>query len=173
MHPLLNGPERPMLESFLEAARERVLEGLDDLTDPQATALPIPSCELSILGVVKHLARVEDMWFHEKYALQPAVEPWASMPGEPDWDFHSARHETIDGVRTLYLAACDRSRAVAARHELDDETTRISFNTGTPSLRRIFLHVHQETVHHLGHLDLLRDAVVGTRNSANGSGRDR
>jgi hypothetical protein len=59
-----------------------------------------------------------------------------------------------------YEAACARSRAAAATFDsLDGVAAVISFGKQPVNLRWILLGVTTETAWHLGHLDLLRDAL--------------
>jgi hypothetical protein len=60
----------------------------------------------------------------------------------------------------LYLAACDRSRSVAAEAaDLEATAALPSFGKGPVSLRWLYLHMIEETAQHRGHLDLLLDAI--------------
>jgi len=66
-------------------------------------------------------------------------------------------------VRDLYRAACDRSRAAAARCvSLDTLAAVPSFGRGPVSLRWITVHMIEETARHAGHVDLLRDALFAS-----------
>lgn len=160
--PDVSAGERATLEQFLDFHRRAVLDMIDGVGDDAAAALPLPATNLTIGGVVKHLSRVEDLWFQKKFRGVPLPEPWASAPldTEPDWDFNSSRHDSIGDIRALYTAACDRSRSAAAMSpSLDRLADQPSFGAGPVSLRWIFVHMIEETAQHRGHLDLLRDAL--------------
>ena len=132
------------------------------LAEPLASGRLLPSTDLTIKGIVKHLARAEDLWFHRKLLGRDWSEPWASAPfdDDPDWDFHSAVLDSIDAVRDLYVAACARSRdAAAGISDLGTPAAAISFGVSPVNLRWIFVHMIEETAQHAGHLDLLRDAA--------------
>ncbi|MGZ4758076.1 MAG: mycothiol transferase, partial [Acidimicrobiales bacterium] len=120
---------------------------------------------LTLAGLIKHLALVEDTWFVERMDGRPRPEPWLSAPfdDDPDWDFHSATDDTPDELLALYRAACDRSRAVVAGH---DDLGALSVAQGRGdeghfSLRWILLHMIEETARHNGHADLLRESIDG------------
>ena len=118
---------------------------------------------MTIGGVVKHLSRVEDLWFQKKLLGVAMPEPWASAPldAEPDWDFTSARRDSVEQLRGLYVAACQRSRSTADRfRHLGSLAAQPSFGAGPVSLRWIFMHMIEETAQHRGHLDLLRNALT-------------
>ncbi|MGZ0147894.1 mycothiol transferase [Kribbella sp. WER1] len=165
-HPEVATTERRSLEQFLDTQRAGVLRTLDELTDAEAASRPLPATDLTVGGVVKHLAAMEDLWFSHKLLDVPSAEPWRSAPfGEdPDWEFHSAAGDTVAELRELYEQACAASRVIAARFgSLDELAARGSFGGKLVSLRWIYLHMLEEIAQHRGHLDLLTDAVRQAR----------
>jgi uncharacterized damage-inducible protein DinB len=161
-YPDVASGERPTLEQFLDFHRAGVARTLDGLTDVDAAARVLPATELTIGGIVKHLAAMEDLWFSHKLLDVPSAEPWRSAPfdRDPDWEFHSAADESVAELRALYLSACEASRRITARFDsLDVLAARGSFDGKLVSLRWIYLHMIEETAQHRGHVDLLVDAV--------------
>jgi hypothetical protein len=65
-YPPLNADERTTLSAFLDAYRADVLGRLDRVTSEQAGARLLPGTEMTIAGIVKHLAQMEDLWFTHK-----------------------------------------------------------------------------------------------------------
>jgi hypothetical protein len=161
MPPIHAADERAMLAGMLEWYRQGVLRKVDGMRQSDAAASPLRS-GTTPAGLVKHLALVEDSWFTHRLAHRPEPEPWASAPFEddPDWEFHSANAEPLEDSVALYRAACERSRAVAADHGLDD--TASDQRGRTFSLRFVYLHMIEETARHLGHLDVLRELADGS-----------
>ena len=154
--------EKTSLAEFLDYLRATVLRKFDDLETRQAVVRSVPSSALTLAGIVKHLALVEDHWFQDVFLGADLPEPWASAPfdDDHDWDFHSAGHDEAADVRALYAAACERSRAVLAAASLDELS--VGVRDGEPfSLRWIMLHMIEETARHAGHADLLREAIDG------------
>ncbi|MFD7154320.1 DUF664 domain-containing protein [Kribbella sp. NPDC059898] len=165
-HPAVAAPERRSLEQFLDFHRAGVLRTLDEVTDAEAAARPLPATDLTVGGVVKHLAAMEDLWFSHKLLDVPSAEPWRSAPfaSDPDWEFHSAGANSVAELRELYEQACAASRATAGRvASLDELAARGSFGGQLVSLRWIYLHMLEEVAQHRGHLDLLMDAVRQAR----------
>src|SRR5690606_10570547 len=111
--------ERTMLTQLLDWYREGVVHKVRGLAPHLARAVPGTS-GTSVAGLVKHLALVEDSWFHQRVAGHPVPEPWADVDWEADrdWEFHSALDDDLDDLIRLYEAACERSRAVTAAHDL-------------------------------------------------------
>jgi uncharacterized damage-inducible protein DinB len=160
--PDVAADERATLEQFLDFHRRSVVETVDGVSDDDAAAPLLPATNLTIGGIVKHLSRAEDLWFQKKLRGVPMPEPWASAPldTDPDWDFHSSRHDSVSDIRALYMAACERSRSAAAMFpDLNQLAAQPSFGAGPVSLRWILVHMIEETAQHRGHLDLLHDAL--------------
>jgi uncharacterized damage-inducible protein DinB len=127
-------------------------------------ATPLPPSPLTLAGLIKHLAYVEDDWFQKDLLGRPLPGPWADAPfdRDPDWEFNSAVHDEPGALLDLYTAACERSRA--AVDELADLGARSVRPTraGTPfSLRWLLIHMIEETARHRGHADLIRESIDG------------
>jgi uncharacterized damage-inducible protein DinB len=158
---LLVADERRTLEAFLDEYRAIVLASVDGLDDESARTRVMPHTDMTVLGIVKHLAQVEDLWFQVRMKGRPQPEPWRSAPwdADRDWDFHSAEHDTIADVTALYREAVARSRAALA--EIGSLDYRMAGRRGDDevSLRWVLVHLVEELARHAGHLDLLRDAL--------------
>lgn len=155
--------EKTSLTEFLDFQRATMLWKAGGLTSEQASMQAIPTTSLTLAGVLKHLALVEDHWFQRVFKGDPLPEPWASAPfdDDPDWEFHTAITDDISDTRALYEAAGDRSRAVQAGTTLDSLSVGLSRDGEPFSMRWIMLHVIEETARHAGHADLLREAIDG------------
>lgn len=161
-YPALQGGERATLEQFLDFYRVVVLDKVADLDQAQSSSYPLPATDLTVGGILKHLAYTEDRWFQMKMLGAELPDPWASAPlaEDPDWPFHSSVHDPVDTLMTLYATACERSRAAAACFDsLDAPAVAPSFGKGPVNLRWLLVHMIDETARHAGHLDLLRDAI--------------
>jgi uncharacterized damage-inducible protein DinB len=127
----------------------------------------VAASSLTLGGLLKHMALVEDSWFSERLRGQDPVPPWDAVDGEadPDWELHSAAEDTPEELFTLWRAAVDRSRASVAAALAEgglDQPMRAELRDGRqPSLRWIFVHMIEEYARHNGHADLLREAVDG------------
>jgi hypothetical protein len=165
-NPKLTEAERAMLEHFLDAARAKVVRAGERVAPADAGLSGVTGSDLTVGGVVMHLARMEDLWFNRKWDDVPPSEPWASAPFDvdADWDFHAGAGQDLTVSLDLYRAACEASRRRAARvRSLDDHSARGSFGQGPTSLRWIYLHMIEETAQHCGHIDLLADAAAAAR----------
>lgn len=161
--PDRTGDERTTLVQFLEYFRAILVRKYQGL-DPDDRVTRLGGSTLTIAGLVKHMAFVEDVWFSHRFAGIDDVEPWTSAPWDrdPDWEFTTAIHDSEAELLHLFDAACDRSRAVLAQVGSLDETAELRSADDPPaSMRWILVHMIEEYARHCGHADLLREAVDG------------
>ena len=111
-HPDLQpADERTALVQRLDQYRAIVTAGIADLDWEEASTRLLRATDLTIAGIVKHLAWAEDRWFQGRLLGVPMPAPW-NVPGadDPDRAMRLAPGDTIDSILELYAAACDRSR---------------------------------------------------------------
>ena len=164
--PDLAGDELTLLSQFLEFHRATLVEKVGGLSAEQFAHRAVPTSAITLGGMVKHLALVEDDWFQVRLLGRADIEPWASAPFDEDrdWDWHSAADDSPKELLGLYDAACTRSRAAVAEVGGDLETLSIETDRETGgrfSLRWIMIHMIEETARHNGHVDLIREAIDG------------
>lgn len=159
--------EAHTLLAFLDFHRRTLLLKTDGL-DADALRRPLPPSTMTLGGLLKHLAMVEDNWFAQVW-LDERVEPWASADwdADRDWEWTSAADDSPAELRALWDASVARSRrtvaAALAAGGLDQVSRRRHHATGEPvSLRWVLVHMIEEYARHNGHADLLREAVDGS-----------
>ena len=113
----------------------------------------------SLLGLVKHLTEVEHGWFVNEYA-QLGEAPLFETENDPDAGFRIEPDETAAELVAGYQAICARSRAIVAAAASMDETVP-NARHGRIDLRRIMLHMIEETARHNGHADIIRELIDG------------
>ena len=161
--PDSSGPELDLLGQYLDYQRETVLLKADALSREQL-AQRLPPSELTLGGLLNHLARVEDVWFRVRFAgLPPAGWRAGVDPADdPDWEFRTAADIDPDVLRNRYRAACRGSReVVAGAADLDQLSVLPRRDGGRVDLRWILIHMIEETARHAGHADLLRESIDG------------
>ena len=69
---------------------------------------------MTLGGMLKHLAYVEDVWFSRFLYGQDPEPPWDTVDwdADPDWDWHSAAGDMPDQLLALWQDAVDRSRSL-------------------------------------------------------------
>jgi len=162
--PARDADERGMLEGYLDAYRALIVRKTAGLDADQLATRLAPST-MTLGGLLKHLAAVEDDWFHGDVAGNDYPEPWASVDpnGASDWVWSSAADDTPAELLELFEAACARSRAACAAVESVDTMSVRTDGDGEPwSLRWIYVHMIEEYARHVGHADLIREAIDGS-----------
>jgi hypothetical protein len=157
------GDERTALVQFLDQYRAIATAALVDVEWEAASARLLPATDLTIAGIVKHLAWAEDRWFQGRLLGADMPAPW-NVPGadDPDQAMRLAPGDSVDSVVELYSSACARSRAALAQCDSLGHVSAVpSFGKGPVNLRWILVHMIDETARHAGHLDLLRDCLRG------------
>jgi uncharacterized damage-inducible protein DinB len=156
-------PERQLLEAFVDSYRTLLVRKAAGLDQAQlATALP-PST-LTLGGLLKHMALVEDGWFTEFFLGRPMPEDYGEVDWEHDldWEWRTAGADTPDDLREMFDAACERSRAVVAgTASLDAMSVRHGEGDRSFPLRWIMVHMIEEYARHCGHADLIRESIDG------------
>jgi uncharacterized damage-inducible protein DinB len=129
----------------------------------------VAASSMTLGGLLKHMALVEDGWFSRALHGNERAAPWNTVDwdADPDWEWHSAADDSAEELFALWEAALDRSRALTAEGLADggqglDRLAVRTWPDGTaPSLRWIVCHMIEEYARHNGHADLLREAVDG------------
>jgi len=164
--PPAAGSETEMLVAFLDFHRATFAwkcAGLDSDSLSRTTS----ESAMTLGGMMKHLAIVEDGWFTESLLGQPLPAPWSDVDwdADRDWEWHTAGDDSPAELLSIWQSSIDRSRAAVARalavDGMDTPARRPFRNGDTPSLRWIFLHMIEEYARHNGHADLLREAIDG------------
>ncbi|HON75582.1 MAG TPA: DinB family protein [Dermatophilaceae bacterium] len=165
--PPLAADEVSMLRAFLDFYRATVRRQAEGLT-PEQLATPLAPAIMTLGGMLKHLALVEESWFLRYLEGQELSEPWVGVDWDtdPDWEWHSAAADPPEELFALY----DRAIAVAndctdralAKAGLDTPSVRPSRREGVPfTLRWILVHLIEEYARHAGHADLIRESIDG------------
>jgi uncharacterized protein DUF664 len=122
---------------------------------------------LTIGGLLKHLARVEDHTFTRKLTGEPINAPWDTIAwgGADDPEFASAADDTPEYLYRLWDGAVERSRARLFTALADgglDQLVHAGWPDGRHvSLRRLVCDLIEEYGRHTGHADLIREAIDG------------
>ncbi|MFC9392448.1 DinB family protein [Streptomyces sp. NPDC057027] len=150
--------ERRMLEGWLAWHRETLLAKCAGLDPAQLARATVEPSDLTLLGLVRHMAEVERSWFRRGFAAETVGEVFTGP---------SDGNEGLDGVEPadaerdfgLYRAEVEACDAAAAGHDLDE--TFLSSRGVTLSLRWVYMVMIQEYARHNGHADFLRERTDG------------
>lgn len=171
----VNGPagdgltgERADLVEALRAHRGFLRRTVEGLSDDQARLRPTVS-ELSLGGLVKHVALVEDSW--ARFIVEgPAAQ---GPPDEAAYEAHAAgfrmeEEETLAGLLAAYDEVARRTDELVATLPSLDASQPLPEAPWFPpgarrSARRAFVHIVAETAQHAGHADIIRETIDGSK----------
>jgi uncharacterized damage-inducible protein DinB len=165
--PPLAGDETATLLGFLDFQRA-TLEWKCRGLDADALRATTAASSMTLGGILKHMALVEDSWFSESLHGHDPHPTWQGIDwkSDPDWEWRTAADDTPEYLRTLWQDAVDRSRALTAKALADGGLARPAHRAWadgrSPSLRWIVVHMIEEYARHNGHADLLRESIDGS-----------
>lgn len=148
--------EGELLTAFVEFQRDALERKCDGLSDEQLRSRPVPSSNISLIGLVRHLATVERWYFQAVIADQ---FPGDLFDYESDEAFNDV--DAAIGAENLQVWRDEVvvSRRITAERSLDAVgVTSVGVRV---SLRWVLLHMIDEYARHLGHADIIREAIDG------------
>jgi hypothetical protein len=158
------GDERTMLDGWLDYHRQTLLLKCAGLTSEQLCWRAIEPSNLSLLGLVRHMAEVERSWFRRRVAGED-VEYLYCSDARPDGDFDDVDGDDIEGTDAeadfaTFTIELELARRTAVGRSLDD-TFFNSYRKVEMDLRWVYVHMIEEYARHNGHADLLRERIDG------------
>jgi uncharacterized damage-inducible protein DinB len=159
INPPYVADERTRLDSWLDYQRGTLLLKCAGLTAEQLSRRPVPTSALSLLGLIRHMAANERVWFRVRFAgldlddlywspEHPKGEEFdLARPADAQDDFATFAYEVAEARKTL------RGRSL-------DETG--GDETHTVDLRWVYAHMIEEYTRHNGQADIIRELVDGT-----------
>ncbi|MEV6791723.1 DinB family protein [Streptomyces sp. NPDC051320] len=160
--------EREDLLAMVSDQRTNFLYAVADINDEQAATRTTVS-ELTLGGLVKHLAKTQSAWLNVVDGTAPAKVDWSDL--DPD-QYRMAEGETLDGLLDGFrAAAADFDRTVRQEPDFNRLLTLPQYPWSPPepvtwTVRRVLLHVFREIAHHSGHADIIREALDGANTTA-------
>jgi uncharacterized damage-inducible protein DinB len=157
---LTQGDERKTLVDFLRFQRQTLEVKCSGLTPEQLATRSVPPSTMSLLGLVRHLAHVERIWFKIRFDGQDLPRLYQTAD-DPDGDFDGAVAD-----QAVVDEAWETWRAEVAFAEQWTESHPLDFiaqlgEHGQISLRELLVHMVEEYARHNGHADLLRECIDG------------
>lgn len=153
----LNTPEMETLVRYLDTYRGIITFKAEGVDRAAAIKPRVPS-GTSLLGIVKHLAYVERWWFQSVVGQLDVEFPWSDDDPDADWRIEDG--ESVQDIIDLYRQECGKSRAIIDQIRSPDST--VPHGDGEISVRRVLIHMVEETARHAGHADILRELIDGS-----------
>lgn len=157
----MTGDERAVLDHWLDLYRDTVVLKIAGLEAQELCRRPLPPSSMSLLGVVRHLTEVEAYWLRVVLLDEQDVPDYYCTPSSPDGDFDDVSAKTAADDVAAYHAELAATRANAAAWTDLDVPVRGLRKGKKVNLRWVLIHLIEEYARHLGHMDLLREAVDG------------
>lgn len=158
------GDEASTLLGSLERQRAAFTYKTADL-DAADLQRSVGASTITVGGLLKHLAYMEDLNFTRNLAGRELPPPWNAVDWDTysDWEWRSASTDTPEELYSLWRDAVKRSRAaIAAALEDGGMGHTIDLPGGRQqTLRRLTVDFIEEYGRHTGHADLIREAIDG------------
>lgn len=123
---------------------------------------------MTLGGLTKHLAMVEDDYFSRRLWANEYQPPFDAVDfdADPDWEWRTAADDSPEELRAMWENAVERSRALIAKAIAEGGLDRPAAYwprdvDPKPTLRRLLVDIIEEYARHTGHADFLREAVDG------------
>ena len=154
--------ERATLIDFVTGCRQTLELKCRGLDAEQMARRSVPPSNMSLLGLVRHMADVERYWFRQVLSGQDAPRRYRTTE-DRDADFNGAGAdpalvvEAWDAWRAevTYAEQCvEGFRDLGTTVPLPDEDEEIA-------VREVLMHMVEEYARHCGHADLLRERIDG------------
>jgi hypothetical protein len=162
--PPFDGDEASALFGALDRQRTTFRWKCADL-DAAGLAATTAASQLTLGGLLKHLALIEDYYVQVKILGRSMPAVWEGADWNADgWEFTSAADDSGDVLYELWDSAVERSRDAAKEitaRGLDAPAAQTMTDGGVVNVRRMLLDLVEEYGRHTGHADILREAVDG------------
>jgi uncharacterized damage-inducible protein DinB len=159
LDPPLVSDERSSLTAWLDYQRATLLQKCDGLTGEQLALASVPTTNLTLLGLLRHMLLVEWWWFDHIFAGGSAPQPFDTHD-DPEYEFTHLFPQEAEAVKVRFVEQCERSSQIvtdaANLSDVSEGTER-----ETRDLRWIMVHMIEEYARHNGHADLIREAIDG------------
>lgn len=164
--PPVAGTELQTLLGTLERLRGYIAWKCGGLDSAGMGATLHPST-MTLGGLLKHLALVEDDMFTVKLHGREPNSPWKEVDweGDPDWEWRTGAQDDPEQLMALWQENVARSRDLVEQAYddggLDRPAAGYRPESRTPSLRRLLTDMIEEYARHVGHADLIRESIDG------------
>ena len=156
--------EKATVREYLGNYRLTIEMKCSGLDAEQLARRSVPPSTLSLLGLVRHLAQVENHWFQRVLQGRSDGPRLYKREDDRDWDFNGA----VDDQAVVDDAFATWKTEIAQAEEWFDTVLtenglgrEVPHHDGTVSVRDVLVHVIEEYARHAGHADLLREAIDG------------
>ena len=152
--------EKAVLAEYLDRYRMTFELKCEGLTMEQLATRSVPPSTMSLLGMIRHLARVEHSWTRRVFEGQTELPRLYQSEDDPDLDFNAAMPDAdvVADAWDTWRGEVSHARAVYSALDLD---AIVNVHGNDAEARDIVVHLIEEYARHVGHADLLRECIDG------------
>ncbi len=156
--------EKETLWNYLKHYRITLEMKCHGLDAEQLARRSVPPSTMSLLGLVRHLAHVEQSWFQRVLQEQPDLPKLFGKSEEnqdADFDGAVADPAVVDEAWAAWRSQVKAADAWMETLPEDGLGGTVTRNGQEIPIRDVLVHMVEEYARHLGHADLLRECVDG------------
>jgi len=155
--------EKATLREYLGNYRLTLEMKCGGLDAEQLARRSVPPSTLSLLGLIRHLAQVENHWFQRVLQGRTDRPRQFKREDDKDADFNGAVADPAVVEEAFALWKAEIGAADEWLDALDEDHLgrRVSLDDDAGSIRDVLVHVIEEYARHAGHADLLRECIDG------------
>jgi uncharacterized damage-inducible protein DinB len=152
--------ERAVVLAYLRVYRLTLEMKCDGLDAEQLARRSVPPSTMSLLGLLRHMAKVEHTWCRRVVEGQAELDRLYWTEEDRDLDFNGAdgTDETVADAWESWRREMEHAEAVYAVADFDQV---VSHRDGDLEVREVLVHLVEEYARHCGHADLLRECIDG------------
>lgn len=147
--------------SYLGSYRHTIELKCQGLDAQQLATRSIPPSTMSLLGLIRHLARVEHHWARRVLEGRQDIDMiiWSADRADVDFDDATADPQLVQEAWDTWRAEVAHAQEVIAGRT--DWSERVGVHGDQVEIRDVMVHLVEEYARHAGHADLLREAIDG------------
>jgi uncharacterized damage-inducible protein DinB len=155
--------EKATLREYLSNYRLTLDMKCGGLEAEQLARRSVPPSTLSLLGLIRHLAQMENHWFQRVLQARTDQPRLYKRDDDRDADFSGAVADpaVVDEAFAAWKAEIAAADEWLDALDEDDLGREVPFDDDTVSVRDVLVHVVEEYARHAGHADLLRECIDG------------
>ncbi|GAA3615253.1 DinB family protein [Microlunatus ginsengisoli] len=153
--------EKGVLTDYLDRYRLTLELKCDGLDAEQLARRSVPPSTLSLLGLVRHLAKVEHSWFRRVLEGRPELDRLYWSEEDRDLDFNGALADPAVVDDAWHSWRAEVSHGQAYLESVTDLGARVDHHGESIEVRDVIVHLIEEYARHVGHADLLRECIDG------------
>jgi len=155
--------EKATYREYLSNYRLTIEMKCAGLDAEQLARRSVPPSTMSLLGLVRHLAQVENHWFQRVLQGRTDGPRLYKRVDDPDWDFAGSEPDPAiaEDAFTTWKSQMAKAYEWLDALEESDLGREVDDDGGTVAPRDVIVHVIEEYARHAGHADLLRECIDG------------